>query len=242
MPTDPDRDLIARLSEAGVSESGLFRFLLENIPDRIYFKDTQSRFIRISHAMAKFFGLPTPLAAVGKTDFDFFGREHAEQALADEQFIMRTGEQIVGKVEKETLPDGELRWAITTKMPLRNAKGEIVGTCGVSKDFTSQKALEDNLAESNANLTEHQQQLETALADLQKTQQQLLDTQKELTIAQVAYKMAHDIRNPLNIVQAGLDALLAENNPANTASNAAILEEMRVAIERADGVIADVMK
>lgn len=242
MPMNPDPILSARLPLAGVSETSLFHFLLDNIPDRVYFKDKESRFIRISHAMARFFDIATPLTAVGKTDFDFFGREHAEAALADEQLIMRTGVPIVGKVEEERLPDGRARWALTTKMPLRNATGEIVGTCGISKDFTVQKALEDNLAESNRNLTERQAELEKALADLRATQQRLLDTQVALTTARVAYTMAHEIRNPLNIIQAGIDALRADTDLVKGSSSGVILEEMGKAIERADAVIAEMMK
>src|SRR5207249_6021546 len=71
--------------------------LLDNIPDNIYFKDTQSRFTKVGQALGKKFGLQNPEEAVGKTDFDFFTPEHAKVAFDDEQFIIRTGQPIIDR-------------------------------------------------------------------------------------------------------------------------------------------------
>ncbi|HZJ15925.1 MAG TPA: hypothetical protein VFD27_12810, partial [Chthoniobacteraceae bacterium] len=105
-----------------------------------------------------------------------------------------------------------------------------------------QKALEDALKQSNTDLAQRQEQLEKALAELRAAQQQLVDTKEALTTARLAHQTAQEIRNPLQILQAGLDALSGDDAPAAGSSSAAILEEMRTAIRRADDVIEKLMR
>jgi len=123
-------------------ERDLLETFLENIPDNVYFKDLQSRFLRISRAMAGYLGLADPAQAVNKTDSDIFSSEHAREALADEQEIIRTGQPEKGKEEKETWPDGRESWVLTTKIPLRNRRDQIIGTMGISRDITDRKQAE----------------------------------------------------------------------------------------------------
>jgi len=135
-----------RSEEALAKERDLLHTLLENLPDRIYFKDERSRFIRISRAVTNQFKLNHPREAMGKTDRDFFTAEHADAALLDEQQVMKTGQAILRKVEKETLPDGSITWALTSKMPLRDKHGKIIGNFGISRDITALKKFEEELA------------------------------------------------------------------------------------------------
>ncbi len=97
---------LARLVEELAQERELLRALMDNLPDYIYFKDLQSRIIRTNLAHAKAFGLSDPAQVVGKTDFDFFTAEHAQQAYSDEQEVVNTGKPMMAKEEKETWPDG----------------------------------------------------------------------------------------------------------------------------------------
>src|SRR4030042_6135017 len=120
--------------------------IMNNLPDHIYFKDRESRFIRISKDHAHSFGFKDPLQVIGKTDFDFFTEEHARQAYEDEQAIIRTGEPL-SREEKLTWPDRPDTWSLTTKMPLPDKKGGIIGTFGISRDITRSKLAEEALRE-----------------------------------------------------------------------------------------------
>jgi len=137
--------------EALAKEQYLLRALLAAAPDYIYFKDTQGRFIRTSKSHAKAFGLSDPAQVIGKTDFDFFTGEHADQAYEDEQEIMRTG-QPLSKEENETWPDRPDTWVIATKMPLLDQQGKIIGTFGISKDISERKRAEAELEQSVSTL------------------------------------------------------------------------------------------
>ncbi|MDP4277934.1 MAG: PocR ligand-binding domain-containing protein [Bacteroidota bacterium] len=136
-----------------------YRFLLyaildnENVPDAIYFKNRESRFIRINRFMANKFNLKEPAEAVGKTDYDFFDANYAEQAFKDEQAIIRTGQPIIEKEEMETWFDRPPTWVLTTKLPLLDKKGTIIGTYGISYDITQRKKAENDLRKTNSLLT-----------------------------------------------------------------------------------------
>src|SRR5208337_2139148 len=135
-----------------MEERHLFRTLMDNLPDAIYFKDRESRFTRNNRANARKFGLSDPAQAIGKTDFDFFTEAHAQPAFADEQEIIRTGQPMLGKEEKETWPDGHVTWASTTEMPLRDTNGDIIGTFGVSRDITERRRVEEALQSSERHM------------------------------------------------------------------------------------------
>ncbi|MDE0683518.1 MAG: PAS domain S-box protein [Candidatus Poribacteria bacterium] len=140
-----------QLAVKHVQEGDLLHTLMENTPDHIYFKDTESRFIRINRSLADQFGLKNPTDAVHKTDFDFFTREHAQQAYQDEQNVIESGKPIEGKQEKETWPDEQDTWVSTTKVPIRDRDGRIIGTCGISRDITEYYRAQQAVRDSEVN-------------------------------------------------------------------------------------------
>ena len=108
-----------RAEEALDQEQYLMHTLMDNLPYHIYFKDRESRFIRINKSLAQFLGLNDPEQAVGKTDGDFFTSEHSQQTYVDEQNIIRTG-QLITLEEKKTHHNRPYTWVSTNKLPLHD--------------------------------------------------------------------------------------------------------------------------
>jgi diguanylate cyclase (GGDEF)-like protein len=121
--------------------------LLTNRTERIYFKDRESRFMMVSAGWLESYGQGRPPAdIVGRTDFDIFSDEHATQAFADEQLIMATGAPALNKLERETFIGRADEWVSTTKLPLRDADDEIIGTYGITRVVTEQVQAQEALA------------------------------------------------------------------------------------------------
>ena len=186
------------------SERHMLRALMDSSSDAIYFKDRESRFRRCSEAlfrrckaaMAPHSNLSSADEIVGKSDFDFFGEEHARPAFEDEQEIIRTGQPMVGKSEKETWLDGHVTWALTSKMPLYDDHGEIIGTFGISKDITAFKQAE---------------------AQVEALHKQLLQTSRQAGMAEVATSVLHNVGNVLNSVNVSATLLLENAKKSDVA-------------------------
>jgi diguanylate cyclase (GGDEF)-like protein/PAS domain S-box-containing protein len=140
------------------------RFIMETImeysQDTFYFKDIDSRFIFISKVVASRLGIDNPDSVIGKTDFDLFNESHAAEAYQDEQYIMKTGNPILGKVEMEIWLDGTMTWVSSSKYPLLDSMGNIIGTWGVSRNITELKNAEEELERVNKELMEANRKLE----------------------------------------------------------------------------------
>ena len=178
----------AELSQANT----LLQALMDNMPDHIYFKDTQCRFIRNSRSQANALGLSDPAQSVGKTDFDFF--PHAAKAYAEEQEVMRSGKPFVDFEEWVVWPDGKETWVSTTKVPLRNAEGQTIGIFGISRDITERKRTEQAIRQLNADLEKQVAQREAANKELEA----------------FSYSVSHDLRAPLRAID-GYTRILVED-------------------------------
>lgn len=139
---------IARLEcqQGENTDRGYLNQLLEKTADAIYFKDTNGRFLRISKSLVGLFGCQSEQDIIGKTDFEFQSEENARQAYLDEQAVMRSGEDLTGLIEHKTLKCGSQVWVSTRRAVLRNAKDEVIGTMGISRDVT--EAYQDKQPET----------------------------------------------------------------------------------------------
>src|SRR5688572_15165272 len=202
----------AALSEANT----LLQVFLDNMPDQIYFKDAQSRFIRNSKSQAKALGLSDPAEAIGKSDFDFF--PHAQISYEKEQEIIRSGTPLIDQEEKVVWPDGKETWVSTTKVPLPDQAGQIIGTFGISRDITGRKRAE------------------TAL---QKAKLELEAANKELEA--FSYSVSHDLRAPLRSVDGFSQALLEDYGELLPPEGRSFLERIRSSAQRMAELIDDLL-
>jgi len=129
-------------------EHELLQTLMDSIPDSIYFKDTENRFLKVNKAKAAHSNVK-PEEMIGKTDFDFLSPEQARKAFEDDEEVMKTGKFIINKIEKLTSVTGSERWVSVTKIPRFDAEGNIIGTMGISRDITEWKRLEELYAKEH---------------------------------------------------------------------------------------------
>jgi len=123
-------------------EHELLQTLMDSIPDSVYFKDEENKFIMVNKAKASHSNVK-PENMIGKTDFDFLPPDQAQKASADDEEIMRTGKFIINKIERIDNADGTERWLSVTKIPRFDTEGNIIGTMGISRDITELKKLEE---------------------------------------------------------------------------------------------------
>jgi diguanylate cyclase (GGDEF)-like protein/PAS domain S-box-containing protein len=123
----------------------LFRSLMETLVDSIYFKDRQGRLLRVSRKMARDLGYADPAELIGKTDVELFGQEFGEGTMLDDSRVMETDQPLIGLTESRQLESGQVNWTLTTKTPLHDAAGDVVGLLGITREINELKHAESAL-------------------------------------------------------------------------------------------------
>ncbi len=127
---------------------------MRNMPDNIFFKDLDSKFIMVNTANVHRLGFENEDEVIGKDDFDLFEERFARAAREDEQRVMETGQSMDRKEERVSWPDGSVTWVTSTKVPLRDKDGDVVGLIGIGRDISEIKEKELELEEANRMLSE----------------------------------------------------------------------------------------
>jgi PAS domain S-box-containing protein len=129
-------------------EHSMLRALIDNMPDFMYVKDTHSRFVVANVHSAQAFGRDSPEGLLGKTDFDFCPREIARVFFEDEQTVMRSGQALHNHEEKGVDREGNEVDILTTKVPVRDQRGRVIGIAGIGRDISARKKMENSLREA----------------------------------------------------------------------------------------------
>ena len=192
-------------------EQYLLQTLMDNMPDAIYFKDRDSRFLRTNNAHARIMGLNSPEEAIGCSDEKFFRAEDAASFRADEQQVIESGHSLVNRVEQHPGAGGPMRWWSTTKIPIRDAAGDIVGTAGITRDITAMKRAEEQIRQLNEHL---EQRVAERTAQLKVTNQRLRSLASELSLAEererrrIAINLHDQIGQSLALLQIKLESTM----------------------------------
>ncbi|MEE4285219.1 MAG: response regulator [Mariniphaga sp.] len=181
-----------RIRENLIRETALLDSMLKTLPDFVYFKDTESKFLRVSESMVPLFGTKSSAEILGKSDFDFHPPKDAKRYFDEEQEIIKKGEGFVDTIRQGIDENGEELWTSVTKLPMFDKNGKCLGTFGISKDITDIKKLEIEVRRRNEQLSAQQEELQAVNDQLKQQQEELRTKHEELKAQEEELRVANE--------------------------------------------------
>jgi PAS domain S-box-containing protein len=224
-------DLRRRQSEAALAaERTMLRTLLDNLPDGIFIKDAQGRYITCNTAHARFLGRPGPESMTGKTVYDLYPADVAAIYDGYDRAVIDARQPMAKREDVLTDSEGQPHWSIVSKVPVMDARGNVSGLVGITTDITEQVQARQQLREQNEKLNEMAQSERAAHEALKRAQGQLVQTEKLAGLGQLVAGVAHEINNPLSFVN---------NNVAVLQRDLAGLKSLVVLYQQVDASLAN---
>jgi len=220
-----------RSAEALEYEQYLLQTLMENLPDSVFYKDLENRFIRVNPATVTKFGASTVDEILGKTDADFLSPEATKGWAGEENEIVRTGNPVIYSNEMEVWKDNRpTTWCSSTKMPLRDKEGNIIGSFGISHDITRLIEDEEKIKQLNADL---EKKVES------RTNELILRNQE---LEAFTYSISHDLKAPLRGITGYSELLLQEHSRQLDEEGKAFLNKLMLSSQQLSQLIDDLLE
>ena len=219
---------LAQENAALAQERNLLRMVVDNLPDQVYAKDKQGRFVLNNPIHAKALGVNSPEEMKGKSDFDFFPPELAAQFYTDEQKTIETGQPVINQEQyKNNLrdPSSPKRWTVSSKVIWRDDQGKVLGTVGVTRDIHEIKLAQEALHQSEEKLRQFTTKLERSNRELQ----------------EFAYVASHDLQEPLRKIIVFGERLKEQNVSTMAQTSLDYLDRMQKAAGRMQVLINDLL-
>jgi PAS domain S-box-containing protein len=224
------------------SERILLRTLIDNLPDSIYVKDNEGRKIIANCADLVAIGAATEAEVIGKNDLQLYPNHIGERGYRDDMELLKSGEPITNKEEFFYDSDGNKQWLLTSKVPVRNANGNIVRILGIGHNITERKKAEEGLKLLNQELNQQSLELSEQAEELKALNEELVQQKEhelEKAIAQGKFEIASEVLHDIGNALVGFGSYLNRINRAVESSNLDTIQNLTMFLKNQQAAIAN---